>query len=137
MPADQETIKAKLKASQVFVSSLDLYKIEALDKDISFSLFPGDSGQIWQSEAYLGKKVLFKERAGNVLNFVIGKDTLVHAKFLEVYTAITDVSKTTDKTNIRFELNGGVAPYVYKAEREVLAQGDSVIYKIKIFFTTL
>ena len=133
--------KAKLKAlrkdfteSKQKTAHYDEYKVKNSPAKIKMSLFPGDTGQAAQTDVFLEGAPADKGIIGNITNYDLGTNNSLNLKFLDVYTAVTDVSGNTDLTSIEFHLTGGEQPYSYKLEKTVTQQGATVIYKMSIFF---
>lgn len=131
-----KSIKTQFKESSTKTAHFDTYKIDKSDNKILMNVFPGDTGQAALTEAYLDNVKIIEAAEGAVDSFELGTNKKLKGKFLEVYTVVTDIPGDPDLTSFRFQLNGGLNPYEYFVEKTVQNQGDSVIYKITIFFTT-
>ena len=131
--AKKTSIKAAFEQSRS--AHFDPYKINNSDKEIQIKVIPGDTGQSATTEAWLDDKSILKNHDGPLDWFTIGTNLAVRGKYLDVYTAVTDVPGQPDKTSFDFRIRGGVSPYKYYAEKTVTTQGASVLYKISIFFT--
>ena len=127
------SVKAAFEQSRS--SHFDPYKINNSEKEIQVKVIPGDNGQSSVTEAWLEDKAVLKNHAGPLDWFTIGSNQSLRGKYLELYTAVTDVPGQPDKTSFDFRIRGGVSPYKYYAEKTVTTQGASVLYKISIFFT--
>jgi hypothetical protein len=99
------------------------------------NVIPGDTGQSSVSDAFMENEKIINAAEGIIEDFPLGINRELRGKFLEVYTAVTDIPGDPDETSFRFQLTGGVKPYEYFTKKTVQAQGDSVVYKITIFFT--
>ena len=133
--------KTKLKAlrkdfaeSNQKTAHFDLYKIKNSSSKVKMNLFPGDTGQAAQTDIFLEGVPADKGIIGKIEDYDLGSNNSLNAKYLDVYTAVTDVSGNTDLTSIEFNLSGGVQPYTYKLEKTVSQQGATIIYKMSIFF---
>jgi hypothetical protein len=113
----------------------DEYKVNKTNDPIYISVLPGDTGQAALTDVFLEGENIIKQNTGAIQDHEIGNNKTLRAKFLDVYTLITDVQGEPDLTSFRFMLRGGAMPYEYYTEKTVQVQGDSVIYKITIFFT--
>ena len=131
----KKLIKTLFKESDIKTAHFDTYKINNSPSNISMNVFPGDNGQKFFTEAYLENEKILSNKEESIQNFVIGKNSALKGKSLDVYTIVTDVLGVPDLTSFRFQLKGGVIPYEYFVEKTVQAQGDSVVYKISIFFS--
>lgn len=122
-------------ADQPQTRHLEPYPVKDSPKKIDVKIIPGDTGQSAVTEIYLDGTPLLKNHAGKLDWFTIGTNQSLRAKFLEVYTVVTDIPGPPDKTSFDFRLRGGVNPYSFYTEKTVTAQGDSVVYKMTVFFT--
>ena len=129
-----KSIKTLFRESKKKTAHFDMYQVDGSDAPIHMSLFPGDTGQSAVTDIYLEDHVIEKGIVGTIENFLLGTNQFLDGKFLEVYTVISDVSNDTDLTSFEFHLEGGIIPYDIKMEKTVQNQGDSVIYKMTIFF---
>jgi hypothetical protein len=128
------SVKLLFKEAKSQTSLTDEYQINATQEDITINLIPGDIGQASISLVKLENTVLADEHLGSLDDFVIGSNISVANKFLSIITIITDVSQNSNGTSIDFSIQGGVRPFSTKMVKLVTSQGDSVGYKIEIFF---
>lgn len=133
--AKKKSVKTLFKESTSKTAHFDTYKVDKSDNIISMNVFPGDTGQASISEAYIEGVKIIGEQEGPVNDLQLGTNKKLRGKFLDVYTLVTDIPGEPDLTSFRFQLNGGVMPYENFMEKTVQSQGDSVVYKISIFFT--
>ncbi len=131
--AKKTSIKAAFEQSRS--SHFDPYKITDSTAEIQVKVIPGESGQSAVTEAWLEDKPILKNHAGALDWLTIGTNQSLRGKYLEVYTAVTDIPGKPDKTSFDFRLRGGVSTYKHYTEKTVTTQGASVLYKITIFFT--
>ena len=133
--AEKKSVKSLSEESENKTSHFDDYKIDKSEKDIIMNVFPGDTGQACLSEAYLEGNKIITDHEGAIDAYIVGTNKNLRGKHLEVYTLVTDMPGEPDLTSFRFQLSGGILPYEYYTEKTVQSQGDSVVYKITIFFT--
>ena len=133
--ARRKSLKTIFKEREDKTAHFDTYKIDKSDIMITMNVFPGDTGQASLSEAYLEDIKIIDAAQGAIEAFPVDTNKKLRGKFLEVYTIVTDLPGEPDLTSFLFQLNGGVSPYEYFMEKTVQEQGDSVIYKITIFFS--
>ena len=115
-------------------SLTDIYHVEETDNPVNISLTIGEEGQSSLSVIKIDNHVLENNLVGSVLNLDIGSNSSIAFKFLTILTIITDVDPEHNMTRIDFEISGGRGDYFHSMEKTVLNQGDSVAYKIEIFF---
>ncbi len=125
---DYETVKQK-------TAHYDEYKVNQSTDVILMSVYPGDTGQAALTEVFLEGNKILEKHPGSIEDFELGTNKSLRGKFVDVYTLVTDVQQDSDLTSFLFELFGGDKPYEYYTEKTVHSNGDSVIYKITIFFT--
>lgn len=131
----KKSIKTLSKEAEDKTAHFNKYKIDKSENNIVMNVFPGDTGQACLSEAYLDDVKIFKDHEGPVDAYIVGTNKNLKNKYLEVYSLVTDMPGEPNKTSFRFQLSGGILPYEYYTEKTVQSQGDSVVYKITIFFT--
>ena len=95
----------------------------------------GDTGQAAQTDIFLEGRDPDKGVIGNIENYDLGTNNCLNGKYLDLYAAVTDASKTSDLTSIAFHLEGGVDRYKYAMEKTVQQQGATIVYKMSIFFS--
>lgn len=130
-----KALKTQFKEGNIKTAHAEDYKIDKSDNLVLMNVFPGDNGQAASTEAYLEGEKIIPAQDAPVENFKVGTNKQLRGKLLEVYTAVTDIPGKPDLTSFRFQLSGGVKPYEYYVEKTVQNQGDTVLYKITIFFT--
>ncbi|HEX8333178.1 MAG TPA: hypothetical protein VF622_11170 [Segetibacter sp.] len=117
-------------------SHYDEYRIlEESEKKIFLSIYPGDTGQSAVTDIIIDDQEIKTGIRGTIEDYLLGTNKSLHAKTLEVYTAITDIQADTDLTTFKFHLKGGTAPYYYEMQKTVQSHGETIIYKMTIFFT--
>lgn len=131
----KKSVKTLSKEADNKTAHFDKYKIDKSVKNILMNVFPGDTGQASLSEAYLDGEKIIKDHNGPIDSYIVGTNKNLRSKHLEVYSLVTDMPGEPNLTSFRFQLSGGVFPYEYYTEKTVHSQGDSVVYKITIFFT--
>lgn len=127
-------LKTRVNESKGRTAHFDEYKVRDDDTPVFMTLFPGDTGQSSLTDVILDGNKLKVEVPGVIEDFSIGTNRALNGKFLEIYTLITDVPGDPDLTSVDFSLMGGEVPYNYYMEKTVQDQGDSVGYKVTIFF---
>jgi hypothetical protein len=125
---DYETIKQK-------TAHYDEYKVNKSTDVIFMSVYPGDTGQAALTEVFIEGNKIIEKHPGAIEDYELGTNKSLRGRFIDVYTLVTDVQQGSNLTSFLFELFGGVKPYEYYTEKTVQTNGDSVIYKITIFFT--
>ncbi len=133
--AKKKLIKTQFKESNTKSAHFDTYQVNDSYNPVTMCVFPGDTGQAALTEVYLEKEKIISDQEGPLIDVDLGTNSNLAGKFLDVYTVVTDIPGEPDLTNLRFQLNGGVLPYEYYMERTIQNQGDSVVFKISIFFT--
>ena len=126
----------KLVASSKSQTSLtDIYKVDKSEKEIKIKLGIGAPGQSSLSKVKLGKTVLLDDHDGPVPSLLLGTNTSVNGKFLNIKTVVTDIKGKPDDTSVDFTLTGGPdGKFNSTLSKTVAADGDSVFYEIEIFF---
>lgn len=115
-------------------SLTDSYQVDDSDRQIKFDLIIGDIGQASISTIKLDDNILLGNHEGTLVDYPVGENRNVANKFLNITTIVTDVSQNHNRTGINFSIRGGRNPYNYALSKVVVNQGDSVAYKIEIFF---
>lgn len=133
--AKRKSLRRLYDESNRKTAHFDLYAVKKSDDNVILNIMPGDTGQAAQTDIFLEGVESNKGIIGRIENYNLGTCNSLNGKFLDVYTAITDVSGTSDLTSLEFHLYGGVAPYKYYMEKTVQEQGATIIYKISIFFS--
>ncbi len=115
-------------------SHYDEYRVNNSADDVFLSIYPGATGQSAVSDIFLEADPPKKGIAGTIEDHKLGSNKSLNGRELEVYTAITDREGPPDLVSFDFRLKGGPDAYKYKMERTVTSQGDTVVFKITIFF---
>ncbi|RYY81315.1 MAG: hypothetical protein EOO15_24550 [Chitinophagaceae bacterium] len=123
-PSSQETVH------------FDLYEITQTNDPITVNVIPGETGQLSQTDISVDGNPIVSNQQGAINGCAIGTNNSLRGQFLNVVTTVTDMPGDTMETSFRFELNGGQKPYKYYMEKTVQSVGETVIYRMKIFFTT-
>lgn len=131
----QKSLKTLFKESNGKTAHFDEYLINKSTDKITLDLKIGDTGQASVSDVMIDDKTILSGAEGNIKKLELGSNKSLRGKFLDVIIIITDVATDTDKTSVDFSLNGGPAPYEFFMQKTVLQQGQSVAYKMSIFFT--
>ena len=127
-------IKLLFKEAVSQTSLTDVYQVDETNKLVKIDLIIGDIGQASISTIKMDDEVLLSEHIGTIADFSIGRNKAIVNRFLNITTIVTDVSQDHNRTGIDFSIRGGVSPYHYVLSKQVINQGDSVAYKIEIFF---
>jgi len=127
-------IKLLFKEAVSQTSLTDIYQVDETNKLVKIDLIIGDIGQASISTIKIDDDVLVNEHLGTLVDFSIGKNKAIVNRFLNITTIVTDVNTEHNRTGIDFSIRGGVSPYHYVLSKQVINQGDSVAYKIEIFF---
>jgi hypothetical protein len=133
--AKKKSLATLLKGSSGKTSHVDLYVINKSTNKVILDIEIGDTGQSGISKLVLGGVTIATDVIGSIRGQDLGTNKSLDGKFLEVTTVIADVSKKTNLTSFDFNLTGGTEPFRFVMQRSVQKEGDSVGYKIKIFFT--
>jgi len=127
-------IKLLFKEAVSQTALTDIYQVDESNKLVKIDLIIGDIGQASISTIKIDDDVLVNEHLGTLVDFSIGKNKAIVNRFLNITTIVTDVNTEHNRTGIDFSIRGGVSPYHYVLSKQVINQGDSVAYKIEIFF---
>lgn len=127
-------IKLLFKEASSQTSLTDVYQVDDSNRLVKIDLIIGDIGQSSISTIKIDDQVLLSEHLGTVVDFSVGKNKAIVNRFLNITTIVTDVNQDHNRTGIDFSIKGGVSPYHYVLSKQVINQGDSVAYKIEIFF---
>jgi hypothetical protein len=127
-------IKLLFKEAASQTSLTDVYQVDDSNRLVKIDLIIGDIGQSSISTIKIDDQVLLSEHLGTVVDFSVGKNKAIVNRFLNITTIVTDVNQDHNRTGIDFSIKGGVSPYHYVLSKQVINQGDSVAYKIEIFF---
>jgi len=95
--------------------------------DLLLSVVIGE-GQLGSSLVRLGEREL---AIGDVSRLKVGKGSTIAGKQLYIKTVVTDVNDQTDRTSVRYELQGGEVQKVIDLEASVDEEGGSVIYRAR------
>lgn len=128
------SLKLLFKDAKSQTSLTDEYQVNTTQDDITINLIPGDLGQASISLVKLENDVLADDHLGSIDDLFIGSNAFVANKFLSITTIITDVSENSNGTSVDLSIIGGIIPFQSKMAKIVTSQGDSVAYKIEIFF---
>lgn len=129
-----KSLKTKFKESSKKTAHYDEYLVDNSSDKVFMSIYPGDTGQSAVTDILLEGADPDRGLEGTVENYDLDTNINLNGRYLDVYTEITDVHGDPDLTNFEFELTGGVQYYTYKMEKTVQNQGDSIVYKMSIFF---
>nr|WP_068891153.1 hypothetical protein [Pedobacter panaciterrae] len=127
-------IKLLFKEAVSQTSLTDVYQVDESNRLVKINLVIGDIGQASISTIKLDDEVLLNEHLGSLVDFSIGRNSAIVNRFLNITTIVTDVSQDHNRTGIDFSIKGGVNLYHCALSKQVSNQGDSVGYKIEIFF---
>ena len=127
-------IKLLFKEAVSQTSLTDVYQVNDTSKLVKIDLIIGDIGQASISTIKIDDEVLVSEHLGTLTDFSVGRNKSIVNRFLNITTIVTDVNTEHNRTGIDFSITGGVNPYHYALSKQVINQGDSVGYKIEIFF---
>jgi len=127
-------IKLLFKEAVSQTSLTDVYQVDDSNKLVKIDLIIGDIGQASISTIKIDDEVLLSEHLGTLVDFPVGRNKAIVNRFLNITSIVTDVNQDHNRTGIDFSIKGGVSPYHYVLSKQVSNQGDSVAYKIEIFF---
>ena len=130
----KKSLRKTFDDSKQKTAHFDVYNIGKNGSKIVLNIFPGTTGQAALTDIFIEGKEPDKSRVGSVENYELGADDELNGKYLDVYTAITDVSKDSNDISLDFNLQGGTIPYRYFMQRTVQEEGGSIVYKVSIFF---
>jgi len=82
-------------------------------------------GQFGSSVVNLGTEEI---ASGGVAMLRVGDGPSLAGQRLKVASTVTDVQRSTNRTSITFELDGGPVPSSHELNREVDKEGGSVLY---------
>ena len=132
-----KSVKTRFRESQNKTANFDLYQVDDSETIVTINVFPGDTGQSAVTDVLLENKKILSGHVGSLSTFAIGTNLELQTLFLDVFTIVTDIPCSPDLTSFRFQVEGGVKPYEYFMEKTVQSQGESVVYRMTVFFTKL
>lgn len=124
------------------VTLTDLYQVNNSSNDVSFALDFKNFGVAATTDAVLhdvngSDTSLVNKATGSISNKVVGTNSGVDGKFLNITSAVTASSQTPVPVDLKveFSISGGVAPRTYIITSATFnSVGDTIIIDISIFF---
>lgn len=101
--------------------------------DVTLSIDIGE-GQLGDSVVRLQGKDITPKDTAHIRNLPIGGGAKLTGQALGIKTIVSDVNDSTNKTSVRYRLEGGKTPGQYELRADVAEEGDAVVYHVTIHF---
>lgn len=105
---------------------------EVGDDPVRISILIGD-GQFGTSVMWIGERIF---GPGDIANVVLGDGADLTGETLVIKSIVTDINDQTNHTSVTYDLDGGPVAANHVVEAVVDQEGDSVIYRTRIRFTS-